>query len=235
MKNLFWLVTCGMIMACSSVPQQSQSPMQSPENQADKVLSRIDDLSARPSWLRESEPFRIEGGYVTSLGQTVIPADNRVEAAYRISENNAKSAIAGAIEQRLEFIFQNAEEGTEMDTTQARYIGAEASKLTTSSLRLDRRYWEKIATTTDSGQRVTQYRVFTTVKIPESDFKRAVMDAIRRSQGRQGISAEFAQKVNEHWDKFVNGEEKKTSSTTDTTANAEKSAATEKHTENGNE
>ncbi len=233
MKKVFLTLPCALMVACSSVPQpQSQSQMQTPETQGDKVLARIDDLPARPSWLKESDPFRIEGGYVISLGQTLIPADNRVEAAYRIAENNAKGAIAGAIEQRLEFIFQNAEEGTEMDTTQARYIGAEASKLTTSSLRLEHRYWEKVATTTDSGQRITQYRIFTTVKMPESDFKRAVIDAIRRSQGRQGISAEFAQKVNEHWDKFVSGNDSKTTSTT---AKADKPATTEKPSEDGNE
>src|SRR4051812_21175438 len=76
----------------------SGSRMLTPENSPDEVLSRIDDLSSRPKWLKESEPFRIEDGVVNSLGQTTVPGDNRVEAAYRISENNAKAAIASAIE-----------------------------------------------------------------------------------------------------------------------------------------
>ena len=91
-----------------------------------------------------------------------------------------------------------------MDTTQARYIGAEASKITTSSLRLDQRYWEKVATTTDSGQRITQYKVFATVRMPESEFKMAVMNAIRHQQGKGSLSQDFADKVNKHWDSFVN-------------------------------
>ena len=102
-----------------------------PENTPKKIVARIDDLSSRPSWLKESEPFVIEKGTVTSLGQTTIPGDNRVEAGYRVAENNAKAAIAGAIEQRLEFIFQNAEEGSGIDATQAHYIGAESSKIVT--------------------------------------------------------------------------------------------------------
>lgn len=184
------------LSACSSAPRTA-------ENSEDKVVARIDGMSSRPEWLKESQPFVTEGGIVSMLGQTTIPADDRVEAAYRIAENNAKAGIASAIEQRLDFVFQNAEEGTRLDSTQARYIGAEASKLTTSSIRPDKRYWEKVAMTTDSGERTTRYRVFTRVTMPEADFKRAVLDAVRRQQGKGGLSADFAKKVNEHWDQFV--------------------------------
>jgi hypothetical protein len=191
--SALWLV------ACSSAPKQPTPP----ELERDAVVSLIDDLSSRPQWLKESEPVRVSDGFVTSLGETVIPADHRVDAAYRIAENNAKSQIAKAIEQRLDFVFQNAEEGTSMNATQARSIGAEAANLTTSTLRLDKRYWEKVATTQDNGQRVTQYKVFVTVRMPEADFKRSVMDAIHKQQGKGGISEDFAKKVDQHWDRFT--------------------------------
>ena len=199
MKNLFLtVVVCG-VTSCVTTPSK-------PENTPDKVLSRSDDLDERPSWVKESEPFHIENGVVTALGQTSIPGDNRVEAAYRIAENNAKGLIAGSIEQRLDFVFQNAEEGTAVDSTQTRFIGAEAAKIMTSSLRPGKRYFEKIATTTDSGERVTRYKVFTAVTMPEADFKRAIQDAIRRAQGKGGLSADFADKVNKHWDQFTSGD-----------------------------
>ena len=38
----------------------------------------------------------------------------------------------------------------------------------------------------------------------EPQFKAAINDAILKSQGKQGISAEFAKKVDQHWDMFVN-------------------------------
>jgi hypothetical protein len=180
------------------------STTRSPENQSDQVVSRIDNLSSRPDWLRESEPFKIQNSQVVSLGKTTIPGDNRVEAAYRIAENNAKAAIASAIEQRLDFVFQNAEEGASVDANQTRYIGAEASKLTTSSLRLQNRYWEKVSTVQDNGQRVTQYTVFSTVVIPENDFKQAILEAIRKQQGKGGLSQDFSKKVEAHWEQFVN-------------------------------
>lgn len=188
----------GIITGCSSVPQHP-----SPENQKDAVIGRIDDLSSRPDWVRESEPFQIKDGIVTSLGSTTIPGDNRVEAAYRIAQNNAKAAIAGAIEQRLEFVFQNAEEGTSLDTTQARYIGSEASDLVSNSIRVGKVYWEKVGTTIDSGERVTRYRVFSTVSMPEEDFRHAIHAAIAKAEGKGGLSQDFAQKVDHEWDKLT--------------------------------
>jgi len=173
-------------------------------NPAEVVIARIDDLKERPKWLKESEPFRVENGHVTSLGQTTIPHDHRVEAAYRIAENTAKAQVISAIEQRLDVIFQNAEEGTDLTSTQARYIGAEAAKNTTSALRLDKRYWEKVVTTQDNGQRVTQYKIYASVTMPEPEFKKAVLAAIKKQQGKNGISKDFAKKVDAHWDHFVN-------------------------------
>jgi hypothetical protein len=176
----------------------------SPENKKDVVLSRIDNLEERPGWLKESQPFIIKNGKVISLGSTTIPSDHRVSAAYRIAQNNAKAGIATAIEQRLSFIFQNAEEGTEIDSSQVRYISGEASNIVSSSIRPGHQYWEKIATTTDDGERVTQYKIFSTVVMPEKFFKGAIKEAIRNSKVTRGISSDFSDKVDQHWDKFVN-------------------------------
>lgn len=195
------LMVATTLVGCSSVPK-------SVEEQEDKFLARIDDLGSRPSWLKESEPFRIENGVIVSTGQTTIPGDNRVEAAYRIAENNAKAAIAGQIEQRLSFVFQNAEEGTALDTTQARYIGAEASELVTSSIKPGKRYWEKLAISS-GGERKVIYKVFATVTMQESDLKKAILDAARKRQGKGGISADFKKQVDSHWEKFVNGQDQK--------------------------
>jgi hypothetical protein len=195
--SLFGIFLAG----CSSVPKGVDHAGE------ERVISRIDEMGSRPDWLKESEPFRIENGKVLSLGMTTVGVDNaNLSAVYRIAQNSAKAGISGAIEQRLDFVFQNAEEGTTLDSTQARYIGAEASKLTTSSLRPSKQYWEKVATVQESGQQVLRYRVFALVEMPETDFKAAIMDAIRRAQGKGGLSQDFAKKVDSHWEKFVNGD-----------------------------
>lgn len=200
-RTITTAISICVLAGCSSTPKST-----SPEAMPDKVLSRINDVSSRPSWLNEEKPFDIKDGSVQSLGQTTILGSDRVEAAYAIADNNAKGAICSAIESRLDFIFQNAEEGTVIDSTQARRIGAEACKLTTSSIRPGNRYWEKVAMSTDSGERVTRYKVFATVTMPETDFKRAVMNAIRKAEGKGGLSQDFAKKVDDHWDNFVKGE-----------------------------
>lgn len=189
------IATLLTLVSCSSTKSMLEP--------GEKVIFRIDELSSRPSWLKESEPFKIEDGKVVSLGQATIPGADVVEAAYRIAENNAKASISGAIEQRLDFVFQNAVEGTSIDTQAAKYIGAEASKITTSSLKLKNRYWEKVASTNENGKTSLTYKVFATVEMNEADFKQAILEAIRKSQGKGGISKEFAAKVDQHWDKFT--------------------------------
>jgi hypothetical protein len=137
---------------------------------------------------------------------TTVPGDSRVDAAYRVSANNAKSGLATAIEQRLSFVFQNAEEGVGFDSTQARFIGAEASELTSSSLSVSKQYWEKVFVVDEHGASKTIYRVFSLVTMPEQEFKRAIGEAIRKQTGQGKLSKDFGKKVNEHWDKFVNGQ-----------------------------
>lgn len=193
-----------LIQACSSSPKTGLDKVVADNIGQEKIISRIDDLSSRPSWLQEQTPFRIEGGKVLSMGSTVIPADHNLSAAYRIAENNSKALISHSIEQRLDFVFQNAEEGTSLGANQAQYIGAEASKLTTNSLRPSKRYWEKVAIVGQGGETTVQYRVFALSELPEEDFKKAILDSIRKNQGKQGISTEFAKKVDKHWDNFVN-------------------------------
>ncbi len=200
MKNLITIFFLCLSACGTTVKNPTMAEIES-----DKVISRIDNLSSRPDWVQESEPFRIEKGIVVSTGMTTLASSDRVEAGYRIAQNNAKAAIAGTIEQRLEFILQNAEEGTSINSSQVRYIGAEASKLVTSSIRIDKNYWEKIASTQDSGERITQYKIFSTVTMPEKDFKRAIFEAIKKAQGKGGLTKEFAKKVDEHWDKFTEG------------------------------
>ena len=188
--------------ACSSAPKTEMEKAVATNIGEERVISRIDGMSSRPDWLKESQPFQVVDGKVSSLGMSVISINDNLSAAYRIAENNAKSSISHAIEQRLDYVFENAEEGTGF-SSQARYIGSEASKLTSSNLQLKYRYWEKVAV---QGQNevTVQYRVFVLSQMDEPQFKAAITDAIRKSQGKQGISAEFAKKVDAHWDRFVN-------------------------------
>ena len=200
MKNLILAVLGAVLVtSCSSSPKQSDSK---PENTPDVIISRIDNRSDRPSWLLESEPFKIFEGKVVSLGMVEIPVTDRLEAGYRLAQNSAKVMISSSIEQRLETLLQNGQEGTSFDANQIKYISAEASKLTTSALRPDKIYWEKYSFTSDSGERLTRYKVFATVTMAEAEFKQAVFNAIEKAKGKGQISEEFKKQLAQHWDKF---------------------------------
>lgn len=201
-KYLSLLAVIAVLSACSSPQKQAHGPTS--EDQPDAVIARIDRMTERPSWVKESETFRVENGMVILTGKQTISGDQNVEQAYRAAESNAKSGVAKAIEQKMQFVFQNAEEGYSVDANQARYIGMDATEIMpTSSIRPYKRYWEKYRTTLDSGERVTRIDVYALVQMPEADFKRAVLDAARKRQGKGGLSNEFAKKVDAQWDQFV--------------------------------
>ena len=179
------------LSACSSLPK-------------DEILARSDNLSSRPKWASEEKTFTIEKGNVYMMGMHEMPvAGKRITTGYRVAENNAKAGLSGAIEQRLNFIFQNAEEGDEVGADQTRFIGGETSKLVASSIRPANRYWEKVARVIDAdGNRDMIYRIYVRISMPEADFKKAIEDAIKRNAGKKGISEDFAKKVEAHWDQM---------------------------------
>lgn len=189
------------LSACSSAPR-----VPTPENTSDKIVSTSKDSSSdHPGWLRdlEEKPFQVDGGVVTVLGQTQIPLDHRLEAAYRIADLDAKRLLCEAISQRLSFVMDHAEEGTSMSDIQSRYIAASACKLTSSNLRPGKRYHEKVTEATDGGTMRTYYRVFSTQAMQEVEFQRHVLQAAKNAEGKQGISAGFSKIVDRHWSEFI--------------------------------
>lgn len=190
-RILYVFVAVLTLAACSSLPK-------------DEILARSDNLTSRPKWANEEKTFTIENKTVYVLGTHEMPvAGKRLETGKRSAALNAKKGIANAIEQKLNVIFQNAEEGDEMGAEQARFIGAEASKLVASSIRPAGVYWEKVSRVIDAdGNRDLIYRIYSRVQMPEADFKKQIEEAIKRNAGKQGISADFAKKVDENWNEM---------------------------------
>ena len=169
----------------------------------EKIVARMNDSGSRPDWLDESAVFVASDNVVTALGRSTLPADSRIEMGYRIAELNAKSTLAAAIESKLESVFQSAEEGASLDQSQYRSAATEVTRLTTSSLRVTHRYWEKVLTRDGSGSKTVRYQIFAQVSMPEPDFKRAVIAAARRLDGRPELSEAFAKKVEQQWNSLT--------------------------------
>lgn len=169
---------------------------------SDKVIQRSDDLSSRPSWVKESTPLTKKGSDLYFLGQTRIPAEKaNVTMGYRIAENNAKNSIASAINQNLTYIFQNAEEGTSYDANQVQFVSTESAKAIMSKATVSDRYWEKVLSTVNAEEdKEMFYSVFARVKISENDLKKA----IERTLNNKGISEDLKKKAAQQWDLMVN-------------------------------
>ncbi len=195
-KNNFNISPCVALIlssiafaGCSSVQRQSE-----------RVISRANDLSSRPSWLDETRAFTVEDKNVVFLGQASLPASGRLESGYRIAEADAKARICQNVANTMEADFQLAAEGEGGDANQTKYIFTEAcKKVTIHGAQPDRRYWEKIEVV-ENGDSQAKYRVFSTVKIDQSQLKSLIMSAMT---GTKVISEEFKRQALAKWDEIT--------------------------------
>lgn len=190
MKKLFFATSISlMLAACGG-------------GLSDKVIQRSDDLSSRPSWVKESTPLTKKGSDLYFLGQARIPAEKaNVTMGYRIAENNAKNSIAGAINQNLTYMFQNAEEGTSYDTNQVQFVSTESAKALMSKATVSDRYWEKVLSTVNAEEdKEMFYSIYTRVKISEADLKKAIDNTLNKNKG---ISEDLKKKATQQWDMMV--------------------------------
>ncbi len=192
-KKLF-IVPAILLASCTSTITSSITD--------DKVISRSDSRSSRPSWIKEETPLTSDKNYLYFLGQAKLPAEKaNISMGYRIAENNAKNTIAGAINQNLTYIFQNAEEGITIDTNQIQFVSTESAKAVMSMALPSERYWEKVLSTIDAnGNKEMFYSVFARIKMKESDLKKAIDRTLNENKG---ISDDFKKKVDQQWDNMV--------------------------------
>jgi hypothetical protein len=172
----------------------------------DKVLSTLNNKS-QPDWADESKPFLIRDGKAFSVGVATLRGSDRPEAGFRIAENNARANIAKQVENRMEFVFQNAEENAGMDSNQAHFIGSEVSRLTSHSITVEGQYWKRYAQSNEDGSRQIFYKVYSLVAMPEAELRKAIASAIAERVPDKKISQSFQSKVDKQWDRFVEGKD----------------------------
>lgn len=161
---------------------------------SEKVLSRSDNVSSTPKWASFAEASFVDETNVKFIGTHEMPGDRRVSTGCKIAANKAKGEIASEIEQKLSFVFQHAEEGSELDLEQTKYIGGEASKLVASAIHYDGCYWERVAIPDGVGSYDIRFRSFAKVSIPQ----KSLQEAIRKASGGK-LSVEFSKQVTDHW------------------------------------
>lgn len=174
--------------------------------QKDDVLSTANETS-QPDWADETKPFAIRDGKVLSVGVAWIRGDEIPSAGTRVAANNARSNIAKAVENRMEFVFQQGSENFSMDSQTAKFIGSEVSRTTSSSMREEATWWARVAQSQEDGSRTIRYKIFSLITMPEADFKVAVQRAMSGSNQERKISSEFKDQLSKQWGRFVEGGE----------------------------
>ena len=170
-------------------------------NFSEKVIARSDNLSKRPKWVKDSKVFSEDKEYIYITGSSKLNSNNaNINMGYRIAENNAKIQISSAIEQKLNYIFQNAEEGTNIEQNQVKFVSGEASKLKVSGIYVNDRYWEKVLSKSNDDSNI-YYNIYSRIKISKENLKKAIDNTINKNTNK--ISKEFKQQVDKHWDELT--------------------------------
>lgn len=182
----------------AGVPTASATP--------EKVYTAVGKPVKRPAWIDPKNPFQFKNGAVHALGTTVTPPGAGVEEGYIIASNAAKEAICKAVQYRLDFIFQDSEEGSSVDHKQIKEIDFDICSSLPKYTKPGKRYWEKVMTTASNGDRVVVYRVFVTDVIPEKKFKSLVAGSIKKQEGKGDIPKGYAKEFRKRWAQFLKGE-----------------------------
>lgn len=188
MKKIYVLASVLALAACAG-------------GMSDKVISRSDELSSRPSWVQDDNPVVVKNGdmFVTSMA-TVRSDKANISQGYRIAENQAKTDLSNAIKTDIKTNFVDAQEGVEGDQFRTEFLSIEKSEISFSGLMPSNRYWEKVLVTNADGDKEMEYRFFARMKIKEADFKKQMKNFLN---GNKGLSPEFNKRVTETVNEFT--------------------------------
>ena len=187
-KSILFLATISVLGACGG-------------GMSDKVIARSDELSSRPSWVKDDNPVQVKNGdmFVTSMA-TVRSDSANIAQGYRIAENQAKTDLSNAIKTEIKTNFVDAQEGVVGDQFRTEFLSIEKSEIAFSGLMPANRYWEKVLVTTADGDKEMEYRFYARMKIKESDFKKQMKDYLN---GNKGLSPEFNKRVTQTVNEFT--------------------------------
>ncbi len=157
--------------------------------------------------LKDALPYEADGNLVTATSMISIPGENRLESGIKMAQMQAKSTLAHTIESSLNSFSQYSAETSSADSVQMRELIGDTAKVVANEFKLGKVYYEKQKIISDSGIPVTKWKIWAQVYTDEANYKKLVMDAIRKRQGRGQFTAEFAKVVDKNFSQMVEGED----------------------------
>jgi hypothetical protein len=170
--------------------------------QKDVVIARIDNLNERPNWFSETIDTEEVGDTLIFWGRSTLKKGERLEVGFKIAELNAKSRIASFVSEKIQTISQAADEINSEDQTIFRGIITQRAKVKLSQTSGGKKYWEKVETSSPSGERELEYRVFNSIIIRKSDLTNLVKLSLQDGRGK--LSKSFSEKVEREFESIAN-------------------------------
>ena len=190
--SLLLVVSLFILQACSSAPKKN-------EYVEDKVIGRIDNKSERAEWATESVSVREKGDNVEFIGAAEVPGDSRVQAAFKLSDANARGNIAGKIETNITKIVQASETGLSMESQQLNSMITEISQTSLKNVDVKDRYWEKVLSTDSQGTQTVKMKVFSLISIPKQQMQTMVIQATKTSAAPTDVRNKVEDLVRTQW------------------------------------
>ncbi|MGZ3690760.1 MAG: hypothetical protein ACXVAX_04615 [Pseudobdellovibrio sp.] len=199
MKNkiLIAMLFIGSIyqIGCSSADKPTQT-----QYQEDRVLGRSDSRTSRPDWVTETVSVRQNGSKVQFIGVAEVPADSRVQAAFKMSDSAARGNVANKVETNITKIVENSETGMNMEDQSLKSLIHEMSQVSLNNVDIHDRYWEKVERTSSTGQASAVMKVFSLIEMDKEDLLKLILDKKRTTASSPDLKNQVEKIVRSQWD-----------------------------------
>ena len=167
---------------------------------ADKVVARSDGLEKRPDWVSETVNVKENGENFLIIGVAEVPADSRVQAAYKMSDASSRGNLANKVETQVTKIVESSESGLSMEDQSLKSLIREVSQTSFKNLDVKDRYWEKVVKTLSSGEETSVLKVFSLLQISKSEFKKLLLENAHKSKtGSKEIRNGVENAIRKQW------------------------------------
>ncbi len=181
MNNLILYFCALSLVSCSSI--------------SEKTISRMDDAS-KPAWATQEKALTVKDGKLMILGFQELDVDAKISAAFRLSDNSARGELSKMIQTQFSSILQNLEEGVTDGGGLTRNYSSEVSKTMLAELKITNRFWEKVQTFGNDGEKVYRLRAYSLAEIPEAKFKALMRETLDKDK----IDPEVKKQVLNHFE-----------------------------------
>jgi hypothetical protein len=194
MKSAVFYILLVLVSGCASAPKTNSY-------RPDQVVGRMDELGSRPEWATESINVITQGEKIRFIGVAEVPADSRIQAAFKMSDSSARGVVANKVETSVTKIVENSEAGLSMEDQSLKSLIKEVSRVSLKNVDIKNRYWEKVVRTSSDGSESMIMKVFSLIEISERDMKKMLLTANRASQSSsKDIRNKVENLIRDQWD-----------------------------------